>query len=369
MGSFDSKWKPIIREDHCKQRALDPPSFADIVRGVLNGIKTKLVEGKEADMEWLRKSAVGQLINYYYVNTLQDLFLSNGIWDAHIRPLGGLNVLLSFDSSDLLNDFLLDKDNLLPNWFTSVKVWDNQSIKPSRCVWISCYGVPLNAWCSSTFIDVGKLWGDVIRLDELTEKFIAFDKGRMFILTEYFDCINEVVHVKFNGVSYLVKVIEDPLAETSWEKHVFTSIEIKKGHVTDGKEVLVEIDPKDDNSFDFDAHEAQDKGISEESRIDLLDGVVLHAVDESDDNSFSSVDPTGVKDEDDELDGGLESFIGDFYLPNLGDQAQFSNLNVMDNSNSFVEESNSPLGNIHYAERAIHMENCKEDNQAEGNIF
>ncbi|KAH7841387.1 hypothetical protein Vadar_029255 [Vaccinium darrowii] len=342
MGSFDSKWKPIISEDHCKQRALDPPSFADIVRCVSNGIKTKLVEAKEADTVWLRKSAVGQLINYCYVNTLQDLFISNGIWDAHIRPLGGLNVLLSLDSAALLNDFLLDKDNLLPNWFTSVKAWDNQSIKPSR-------------------------------LDELTEKFIAFDKGRMFILTEYFDYINEVVHVKINGVSYPVKVVEDPLAETSWEKRVFTSIEIKKGHVIDGKEVLVEIDPKDDNSFDFDAHEAQDKGISEESRIDLLDGVVLPTVDESDDNSFCSVDPTSVKVEDDgrddELGGGLESFIGDSYLPNLGDQAQFSNLNVMDNSNSFVEESNSPLGNIHYAERAIHVENCKEDNQAEGNIF
>ncbi|KAH7847514.1 hypothetical protein Vadar_027049 [Vaccinium darrowii] len=195
----------------------------------------------------------------------------------------------------------------------------------------------------------------------------------MFILTEYFDCINEVVHVKINGVSYPIKVVEDPLAETSWEKRVFTSIEIKKGHVIDGKEVLVEIDPKDDNSFDFDAHEAQDKGISEESWINLLDGVVLPTVDESDDNSFCSVDPTCVKVEDDgrddELGGGLESFIGDSYLPNLGDQAQFSNLNVMDNSNSFVEESNSPLGNIHYAERAIHVENWKEDNQAEKNIF
>ncbi|KAH7852484.1 hypothetical protein Vadar_025366 [Vaccinium darrowii] len=213
MGSFDSKWKPIISEDHCKQRALDPPSFADIVRGVSNGIKTKLVEAKEADMVWLGKSAVGQLINYCYVNTLQDLFISN----------------------------------------------------------------------------------------------------------DYFDCINEVVYVKINGVSYPVKVVEDPLAETSWEKRVFTSIEIKKGHVIDGKEVLVEIDPKDDNSFDFDAHEAQDKGISEESRIDLLDGVVLPTVDESDDNSFCSVDPTSVKVEDDgrddELGGGLESFIGILIYP------------------------------------------------------
>ncbi|KAF7151536.1 hypothetical protein RHSIM_Rhsim02G0177400 [Rhododendron simsii] len=90
--------------------------------------------------------------------------------------------------------------------------WDNQKIPPPRCVWISCYGIPLNAWCSSTFIEIGKFWGDVIKLDELTEKSIAFDKGRMLIIMDYLDCINELVHIKINGVIFPVKVIEDPMA-------------------------------------------------------------------------------------------------------------------------------------------------------------
>ncbi|KAH7838913.1 hypothetical protein Vadar_032637 [Vaccinium darrowii] len=122
--------------------------------------------------------------------------------------------------------------------------------------------------------------------------------------------------------------------------------------------------------------------------------VVLRAVDESDVNSFSSVDPAGDKDEDDgrddELEGGtnnldsniliensthlscfdvLESFVGETMLPILGDQAQISNLNVVDSSNSFVEESVSPLGNIHYEDKSIHVENCLEANQADENIF
>ncbi|KAH7858858.1 hypothetical protein Vadar_028825 [Vaccinium darrowii] len=137
LGSSDSIWKPIVREEHSKQNALDHPSYADILRGVSNGPKIKLVEAKEADTEWLKKSAVGQLINYCYMIMLQDLFISNGIWDAHIRPLGGLN--------------------------------------------------------------------------------------------------------------------------------------IKKGHDTNCKEDVVEIDPGDDNSIDFDDHEVEDKGISGESRIELLD--------------------------------------------------------------------------------------------------
>ncbi|KAH7858718.1 hypothetical protein Vadar_027137 [Vaccinium darrowii] len=122
--------------------------------------------------------------------------------------------------------------------------------------------------------------------------------------------------------------------------------------------------------------------------------VVLRAVDESDVNSFSSVDPAGDKVEDDgrddKLEGGtnnldsniliensahlscfdvLESFVGETKLPILGDQAQISNLNVVDSSNSFVEESDSPLGNILYEDKSIHVENCLEANQADGNIF
>ncbi|XP_058201387.1 uncharacterized protein LOC131316125 [Rhododendron vialii] len=171
--------------------------------------------------------------------------------------MGGLNVLISFDSLETLNEFLKDESKVLAKWFSSVHAWDNQKIPPSRCVWISCYGVPLNAWCSSTFIEIGKLWGDVIKLDELTEKFIAFDKGRMFIITDYLDCINEVVHIKINGVIFPVKVIEDPMAETSWEKRVFTSIKIKKGKDKEEKEIVVETDPGDDESLDFDVDKAE----------------------------------------------------------------------------------------------------------------
>ncbi|KAG5539362.1 hypothetical protein RHGRI_019796 [Rhododendron griersonianum] len=255
-GPSIHSWQPKPTELQSKQRASNSSSYADILKGGSSG-RLKLVEAKEVGLGWLQKSAVGKLINFCHVNTLQDLFISNGTWDAQIRHMGGLNVLISFDSIESLNDFLKDETKVLSKWFSSVQAWDNQKIPPSRCVWISCYGVPLNAWCSSTFIEIGKFWGDVIKLDELTEKSIAFDKGRMFIITDYLDCINEVVHVKINGVIFPVKVIEDPMAETSWEKRVFTSIKIKKGNDKEVKEAVVETDPGDDESLDFDVDKAE----------------------------------------------------------------------------------------------------------------
>ncbi|KAH7847538.1 hypothetical protein Vadar_027312 [Vaccinium darrowii] len=184
----------------------------------------------------------------------------------------------SFSTTKLV-DAKEDNDKLLPNWFSSVEAWDNQKIKPSRCAWISCYGVPLNAWCSSMFINIGKLWGDVIRIDELTEKSIAFDKGRMFILTDFLDCINEVIHVKINGGIYPVKVIEDPMAETCWEKRVFTSIKIKKGNDIVGKEDVIEINPGDDVSVDFEVKDAQMENSDGGSRVDLLDASIHNDLD------------------------------------------------------------------------------------------
>ncbi|KAG5528160.1 hypothetical protein RHGRI_028934 [Rhododendron griersonianum] len=206
--------QPKPFEIQSKLRDSNSSSYANILKGGSSG-RLKLVEAKEVELGWLQMSAVGKLINFCHVNTLQNLFISNGIWDAQIRHMGGLNVLISFDSLESLNEFLKDETKVLSRWFSSVQAWDNQKIPSSRCVWISCYGVPLNAWCSYTFIEIGKLWGDVIKLDELTEKFIAFDKGRMFIITDYLDCINEE------------------------------------------NEVVVETDPGDDESLDFNVDKAE----------------------------------------------------------------------------------------------------------------
>ncbi|KAH7845417.1 hypothetical protein Vadar_001752 [Vaccinium darrowii] len=266
--STSHRWKPILSGVHCNQSTSYPITYADILKGKSNG-KAKMVEVKESGFDWLHMSVVGILNSYCDVNSLQDFFITNGIWDADIRSLGGLNVLLSFDSSESLNSFLEDKDKVLPKWFSSVEAWANQSIKSSRCVWISFFGVPLNAWCSSTFINIGKLWGDVIKLDEFTENSIAFDKGRMFILTDFLDCINEVVHVKINDDIYPVKVIEDPMAETCWEKRVFTSIKINRKLDSDRKENVVEIDPLDDDSIELDDLDAQEEIIGVNSKMDL----------------------------------------------------------------------------------------------------
>lgn len=213
---------------------------------------------KEGRLNLLETSAAGKLLDYKDTQTLQDLFISHGIWDAHIRSMGGLQVLLSFDSKDSLSSFLKDESKCPSKWFDSVEVWNKQRVKPSRCTWISCFGVPLHVWNSQTFVNIGKLWGETIKIDELTAKSLAFDKGRIFILTYHLECINEVVNLKVKGDVFPIKVAEDPMAETSWECRVVTIIKVKK----------------DRNQVNPDEY---------------------HAVAESDGESFSSVDVAGMR--------------------------------------------------------------------------
>ncbi|KAI8531017.1 hypothetical protein RHMOL_Rhmol11G0104900 [Rhododendron molle] len=75
----------------------------------------------------------------------------------------------------------------------------------------------------------------------------------MFVVTDYLDCINEVVHIKINGVIFPVKIRSH--GRNFLEKHVFTSIKIKKGNDKEVKEAVVETDHGDDESLDFDVHD------------------------------------------------------------------------------------------------------------------
>lgn len=217
------------------------------------------MEANESGVDWLQRSVVGRLIHYHHVNTLQDLFITNGIWDAQIRSLGGLNILISFDTDDSLTEFMQDNNQRLPQWFSSIERWHNQRIKPSRSTWISCYGVPLIAWNSETFLSIGKLWGEVVKLDELTAQSIAFDKGRMFIATDFLECINEVVQIKIKGDIYPVKVIEDPMAETSWENRVFTSIKLRNEKKRKKSVTVLEV-ISDDESLDNEEANVEEDG-------------------------------------------------------------------------------------------------------------
>ncbi|KAG5553957.1 hypothetical protein RHGRI_011729 [Rhododendron griersonianum] len=142
-----------------------------------------LIEVNETDTEWLGLCAVGKRLHYHDNSFIQDLFTIHGIRDAQIRSWGGLNTLISFKSHESLEE-LLSLKNVWKQWFSDINKWNGMDFIPSRCVWLSCLGVPPNIWNNQVFTSIGNLWGEVIHIDELTANSLAFDKGRVFIVTE-----------------------------------------------------------------------------------------------------------------------------------------------------------------------------------------
>lgn len=81
--------------------------------------------------------------------------------------MGGRLILFTLDSRKSMESFLEENKKCLSLWFSSVEMWHNQRIKPSRCTSISCYGVPFIAWHFETFHNIGKLVGEIINWTKL----------------------------------------------------------------------------------------------------------------------------------------------------------------------------------------------------------
>ncbi|PSS08274.1 Endonuclease [Actinidia chinensis var. chinensis] len=112
-----------------------------------NGEKLVSIKGKTDGAGWLSRSAVGKL-NVPVDNALiTEAFHDEGIKQVQVRSMGAAST--------------------------------------SRVVWLNCTGIPLEAWCFSTFKSIGSQWGNVLTLDRETSNRVSFDKGRILIETEY----------------------------------------------------------------------------------------------------------------------------------------------------------------------------------------
>ncbi|KAG5562906.1 hypothetical protein RHGRI_005595 [Rhododendron griersonianum] len=272
------------------------PSFANIVAGKsLPGTTVTRFSIKVQDEgnQWLSRSVVAKLPSLRSVESLSEAFIADGVWDIQIRSMGGNFVLLTFPSIEDMNA-MLEESGLcwLGNWFDEVNRWKPEPLKEiSRAVWLNCYGVPLNVWNAETFHCIGIIWGEVITLDGATSNCSSFDVGKVKISTNVFEAINQTVDLDFNGKVFPVRVVEEHVGVTNFinascrcnkgcdAKTVGLSKSKEKSEGEMGanmedmvenssnngaedvngenKETVVETDPEDDESFDFDVDKAE----------------------------------------------------------------------------------------------------------------
>lgn len=77
-----------------------------------------------------------------------------------------------------------------------------------RCAWIECKGVPIYAWTENTFVNIAKIWGEFLDLDNVTPSLTMFESAKVLIVTERPEIIWDKIILKVNDVDYVVYVCE-----------------------------------------------------------------------------------------------------------------------------------------------------------------
>nr|GEZ73472.1 RNA-directed DNA polymerase, eukaryota [Tanacetum cinerariifolium] len=83
------------------------------------------------------------------IPNLRIILTKEGFQPVNISYLGGLWVLIEFDSSDSIENFCNHKG--VRSWFESIKPACNSFVPDERIIWVSIEGLPIISWTTNTF--------------------------------------------------------------------------------------------------------------------------------------------------------------------------------------------------------------------------
>ncbi|KAH7845501.1 hypothetical protein Vadar_002929 [Vaccinium darrowii] len=200
------------KEDQLNKSMFQGKFYANAVKGVIEAkgmikenVITLRMQAEETD--WLSTSAVAKSHLDVVVDDLAKNLNLEVMLKVQVRSLGGRNFLLTFPTTEDRNKMV--QDNNFGRWFSSLQPWIGEAAGVERLAWLSCYGVPLNAWGQNLFKSIGNIWGSFIRIDANTSQHSSFDKGRILIATEAKSKMDSWINVDIKGVCYPIKVIEE----------------------------------------------------------------------------------------------------------------------------------------------------------------
>ncbi|GMP67745.1 hypothetical protein CsSME_00027627 [Camellia sinensis var. sinensis] len=188
-------------------------SFADVLKTGVNILVGKAVHAIQADEEghsWLYDSILSKFKAEFFVQCVKSVLKEKGPGHVLVRNGGGRVVVMSFLSIDDMMSNLA----WIKAWFQDccefVKVWEPVvCAEQERCLWLRCYGVPLNIWNRGTFNKIGSRWGSVISLDENIGQPKSFTYGRVRIATGCMEFINNTMNLECKGRLHPVLVCEE----------------------------------------------------------------------------------------------------------------------------------------------------------------
>nr|CCA66152.1 hypothetical protein [Beta vulgaris subsp. vulgaris] len=155
----------------------------------------------EENVEIFHRSAIAVASSSLSSDTILNHILSEGVTCLTIKPMGGMQHLIIFETYDDKEAMMNSK--WLLQWFDVVTNVNDQSATLWRKTRINIYGVPLIAWGYEIFFNIGCVLGRVISVD-----YGNYECATVDIIT---DCLFEVnckLMMEIDGKNYDIYVGE-----------------------------------------------------------------------------------------------------------------------------------------------------------------
>ncbi|GJV80215.1 RNA-directed DNA polymerase, eukaryota [Tanacetum coccineum] len=147
---------------------------------------------------------MGKLKDFSSFPNLSTLLLDEGFSDVHLSYLGGMWVMLEFETEDIKKNLMVHTG--INSWFDVIQDAETDFVSDERIVWVDIEGVPLKAWSRETFTRIAKKWGEMLELEDNADN--SFGRKRICIKTKNPVSILESFKIIVKGKIFMVRAKE-----------------------------------------------------------------------------------------------------------------------------------------------------------------
>ncbi|KAF5771927.1 hypothetical protein HanXRQr2_Chr13g0570701 [Helianthus annuus] len=165
-------------------------------------------EETSAFFAFQEKAVVGRASDVKSLTALNEWLCSSGFLSAKVYYVGGLFVLVVFPEDYEAVEFLNNRD-VWKDWFSSLDMWEGQSLPYERIAWIKFVGVPVHLAENKAFNDLAEVYGKVVHASQLSAEDRDLSVNRVGVLVEHGDPIKDTAILSWKGRRYKVWLSEE----------------------------------------------------------------------------------------------------------------------------------------------------------------
>ncbi|KAM0052372.1 putative RNA recognition motif domain, nucleotide-binding alpha-beta plait domain superfamily [Helianthus debilis subsp. tardiflorus] len=166
-------------------------------------------KGSKYPLHCMGRSIHGVAKDLETLNNMNKILTQEGLSHFGLSYIGGLSVLVTLGTHELVRDVMSNYSENLSKVFSSFQVWKGDDLPSDRVVYLRISGVPVHLRDSSVYDDIGGLFGKVVQ--ESSFSWVDSDNSECssLVLVPLGKRIEETVVINWENRRYVVWVVED----------------------------------------------------------------------------------------------------------------------------------------------------------------